>query len=106
MNDIAAQGLTRTLAEQARSLRFDDIPETTRAWARQCILDTVACGIAGASDELVTILLAEMQEQGGKEVASVYGHAAKLSPAAAAIGASRLCSSRLQAKQRSSGLRA
>ena len=56
-----------------------------QAWARQCILDAIGCGIAGASDELVTILLAEMQEQGGKEIATVFGHAARLSPASAAI---------------------
>ncbi len=78
-------GITRTLAEQARKLTLADIPEVTRAWARQCILDTIACGIAGASDELTEILLAEMREQGGKEAASVWGHTGKLPAAAAAI---------------------
>ena len=78
ISDIqAGQGLTRALAEQARALRLEDIPETIRTWARQCVLDTIGCGIAGASDELVTILLAEMQEQGGRGAAAVWGHAVR-----------------------------
>ena len=79
------KGLTRALAEQARTLRYGDIPDTVRQWARQCILDYIGCGIAGASDELVTILLAEAQENGGKEAASVLGHSVRLPAAAAAI---------------------
>jgi 2-methylcitrate dehydratase PrpD len=86
ISDIqAGQGLTRALAEQARALRLEDIPETIRTWARQCVLDTIGCGIAGASDELVTILLAEMQEQGGRGAAAVWGHAVRLPEASAAI---------------------
>ncbi|HBK05414.1 MAG TPA: MmgE/PrpD family protein [Acetobacteraceae bacterium] len=86
ISDIqSGTGLTRALAEQARTLRLKDIPDTIQTWARQCVLDTIGCGIAGASDELVTILLAEMQEQGGKEVASIPGHAGRLPVASAAI---------------------
>jgi 2-methylcitrate dehydratase PrpD len=86
ISDIqAGKGLTRALAEQARALSLSDIPETVRSWARQCVLDYIGCGIAGASDELVAILLAEMQEQGGKEVASVLGHAGRLPVASASI---------------------
>jgi 2-methylcitrate dehydratase PrpD len=86
ISDIkAGNGLTRALAEQARALRLSDIPETVRDWARQCVLDYVGCGIAGASDDLVTILLAEMQEHGGKEVASILGHAGRLPVASAAM---------------------
>ncbi len=81
----SGKGLTRALAEQARTLRLKDIPDTIQKWARQCVLDTIGCGIAGASDELVTILLAEMQEQGGKEAASIPGHTGRLPVASAAI---------------------
>jgi len=62
----SGKGLTRALCEQARRLRLDDIPPPIRLWARQCVLDYLGCALAGASDELVTILLAEMREQGGK----------------------------------------
>jgi 2-methylcitrate dehydratase PrpD len=86
ISDIQTEeGLTRTLAERARALRLEDIPETIRVWARQCVLDTIGCGIAGASDDLVTILLEEMQEQGGKEVASVLGRTHRLPVTSAAI---------------------
>ena len=83
--DIQAKGLTRALAEQTRTLTLADIPEETRSWARQCILDYLACGIAGASDELTTILVAELQEQGGHPTATILGRAARLPAAAAAL---------------------
>lgn len=85
ITDIPGQGLTRKLAEQACALRLEDIPEDIRAWARQCVLDYVACTLAGAKEELTEILLAEMQEQGGKGSATIMGHGVKLPPAAAAI---------------------
>ena len=68
-----AGGLTRTLAEQARNLQFADLPDDTRAWARQCVLDYIGCGIAGASDDLTRILIAELREQGGRPGATVFG---------------------------------
>ncbi|WP_428486455.1 MmgE/PrpD family protein [Rhodopila sp.] len=86
ISDIqVGRGLTRSLAEQARTLRLEDIPESVRSWARQCVLDYLGCGLAGASDELVTILLAEMNEQGGREAATVLGHAERLPVASAAM---------------------
>ncbi len=85
ISNTTGHGLTRALAEQARKLRLEDIPKTVRSWARQCILDYIGCGLAGTSDELVAILLAEMQEHGGKEVASVLGHAGRLPVGSAAI---------------------
>lgn len=80
-----SKDLTRKLAEQARALRLEDIPDDIRAWARQCVLDYIACALAGAKDELTEILLAEMREAGGKGTATVMGHGVKLPPTAAAI---------------------
>jgi 2-methylcitrate dehydratase PrpD len=85
ITDIAAQGLTRALSEQARGLAYADLPDEIRALARQCVLDTIACTLAGASEPLTTILLAEMAEQGGREEAGVIGHAARLPAASAAL---------------------
>ena len=45
----------------------------------------IACTLAGAKDELTEILLAEMQEAGGKGTATIMGHGIKLPPAAAAV---------------------
>ena len=86
ISDIrTGEGLTMALAEQARSLRYQDIPDIARLWARQCILDAIGCAIAGTSDELVDILLAEMREQGGAETASVFAKTGKLPPSSAAL---------------------
>ena len=78
-------GLTESLARQTRAVAFQDLPDETRAWARQSILDYLACGIAGASDELVRILIAEMEEQGGHETASVLGFDKRLPASSAAL---------------------
>jgi len=67
------EGLTRALAERARLLRLVDIPGPIQQWARQCVLDYLGCGLAGASDELVAILLAEMRDQGGRLPAASAG---------------------------------
>jgi 2-methylcitrate dehydratase PrpD len=83
--DIQSAGLTRALADQAQGLTFSDIPGEARTWARQCVLDYIACGVAGASDELTEILLAEFTEQGGRESATVLGHAKRLPAASAAV---------------------
>lgn len=85
MTHIAPQNLTRTLAAQASALTYADIPDDVRAWARQCVLDYLACAVAGASDELTEILLAEMVEQGGTPAATVIGHTVKLPPLSAAL---------------------
>ena len=85
ITDVQSAGLTRVLVDQARGLAFADIPAEIRAWARQCVLDYIACGIAGASDELASILFAEFAEQGGAESAAIFGRVERLPAAAAAI---------------------
>jgi len=85
ITDVAAQGLTRALAEQARTLTHADLPDDVRELARQCLLDYVACALAGAQDEVTGIALAEMQEQGGSPVATVIGHDARLPVLSAAL---------------------
>ena len=85
ITDIRSKGLTRALAEQARALSFADLPQETRDRARQCILDYVACAMAGASDELTEILVAEMREQGGEARATLFGHEGRLPAASAAL---------------------
>jgi 2-methylcitrate dehydratase PrpD len=85
ITDIASQGLTRTLAEQARTLSYADLPDDVRTLARQCLLDYVACTLAGAQDELTGIVLAEMEEQGGPPIATVIGHGTRLPVLSAAL---------------------
>jgi 2-methylcitrate dehydratase PrpD len=77
--------LTRTLAAQASAVTYDGLPEPVRALARQCVLDYYGVALAGADDELVTILLAELDEAGGAAQASIIGHKARLPALAAAL---------------------
>jgi 2-methylcitrate dehydratase PrpD len=54
--DIVSQGLTGTLAEQARTLSYADLPDDVRTLARQCVLDYVACTLTGAKEELTALV--------------------------------------------------
>lgn len=85
MTDLASQGLTRALAERARALTYAEIPSEVRGWARQCVLDYVACALAGSQDDLSAILLAELAEQGGTQAATVMGHGVRLPVTSAAL---------------------
>ncbi len=85
VTDIQAQDLTATLVAQARAIRHDALPSDVRALARQCILDTLGCALAGADDELTRLLLADLAEDGGTPVATVIGHTARLPAPAAAL---------------------
>jgi 2-methylcitrate dehydratase PrpD len=77
--------LTRTLAERARAVTYDALPDEVRELARQCLLDYLGVGLAGADDELVHILLAELSEAGGAAQAGVIGHGARLPVLSAAL---------------------
>jgi 2-methylcitrate dehydratase PrpD len=85
MTDIASPGLTRILAEQARALRHEELPEDVRVRARQCLLDYLGCTLAGATEDLTAILLAEMVTQGGAPEATVIGHGERLPSVSAAL---------------------
>ncbi len=81
----AGEDLTRRLAAQSAALRSDDLTSDAVAVARQCVLDTLGCALAGASDPLSGILFAELAEQGGAAQASIIGHADRLPAASAAL---------------------
>jgi 2-methylcitrate dehydratase PrpD len=51
MNEIGSQGLTRRLSEQARALSYTVLPDDVRTLVRQCLLDYVACTVAGAQED-------------------------------------------------------
>ncbi len=77
--------LTRTLAERAVAMTYDALPAEVRELARQCVLDYLGVGLAGADDELVRILLEELAELGGAAQAGVIGHTARLPVLSAAL---------------------
>jgi 2-methylcitrate dehydratase PrpD len=82
---IGATNLTRTLAERACAVSYDALPEPVRELARQCVLDYIGVGLAGADDKLARILLAELAEAGGAEQAATIGHGARLPMLSAAL---------------------
>ncbi|HEX5319433.1 MAG TPA: MmgE/PrpD family protein [Stellaceae bacterium] len=77
--------LTRALAERASAVTYEGLNDDARLLARQCILDYYACGLAGADDPLVAILVAEMKEAGGTEAASLIGHKGRMPALSAAL---------------------
>ena len=77
--------VTAALARRAATLAYGDLPEDIRRLARQCLLDWLAVTLAGAREELSRLLLAEAEEQGGKPVATLIGHAVKAPTQQAAL---------------------
>src|SRR6478672_7814225 len=77
--------LTRTLATRASGVSYDVLPDSVRALARQCVLDYIGLGLAGADDPLVLILLDELSEPGADTQASVIGHPIGLPVLSAAL---------------------
>jgi len=77
--------LTEFLAFRATDLRYENIPETAKALARQCVLDYFGVVIAGADYPLVRMLLDEMAEAGGAPQASVIGREMRLPALSAAL---------------------
>ncbi len=77
--------LTLSLAERVVRLRYDDLPEPARLVVRQCLLDYLACAIAGSGDPLVSMLLDELTEAGGASQASVVAHGLRLPALSAAL---------------------
>ena len=77
--------LTETLAFRSTKLDYDELPETVREVARQCLLDYLGVAVAGAGDPLVRIVFDEMAEAGGAEQASVVGHPLRLPALSAAL---------------------
>ena len=80
-----AADLTRVLAGKAAALAYNDLPALARELARQCVLDYLGVGLAGAGDELVQLLLDEMAEVGGAQQACIIGHERQLPVLSAAL---------------------
>jgi 2-methylcitrate dehydratase PrpD len=77
--------LTRQIVRRTRKLTHAALPAQARALARQCMHDAIAVAIAGAEDDLVRILRAELEEAGGTPQARVWGSELRLPAGAAAL---------------------
>ena len=77
--------VTEALAKFAANLTFDDIPAETRTVARHCLMDMVGVALAGKSEPLSEILLAQIEDEGGSPHASLIGVGEKTSASQAAL---------------------
>jgi 2-methylcitrate dehydratase PrpD len=77
--------ITTELAEFVANLTFNDIPQPARAVARHCLMDMVGVALAGKSEPLSEMLLAQVEDEGGSPHASIIGTDARTSSVQAAL---------------------
>lgn len=77
--------VTAGVIERVNALVSAPLPEDIRLLARQCVLDWLGCAIAGWREPLSQMLLAQALEDGGNPIASVIGHAHRVSARQAAL---------------------
>src|SRR4051812_45759624 len=70
--DMAAE-TTAVLAEFAAGLKYEDIPERTREYTKNILLDTLACAVAGHQGEETHQLAALASSLGQSSESSVIG---------------------------------
>ncbi len=85
MTEAAPDSLTLRIARFAARLTLEDIPDEVREKAKLHILDTVGCGIAGASSDLARRLIDFVATEHGAGTIPVLGSARSFGPAAAAF---------------------
>jgi 2-methylcitrate dehydratase PrpD len=85
------EGATRDLAAFAANLRYEDLPAAVVAHAKHCILDSLGCGLFGATlpwtEKVVDMILAE----GAAPRVTIYGRSERTSAASAALVNSTAC---------------
>jgi 2-methylcitrate dehydratase PrpD len=77
--------LTRLLAEAARGVSYESLPDDVVLLAKSCLLDWLGVTIAGAGDPLVQILREEAAEQGGRDQATLIGTGGRVPTGQAAL---------------------
>lgn len=81
---MAEASVTRFLVEEVRRLCASP-PEDVLAAARHCVLDWLACCLAGAEEPLVRPLIKTVDEYGGRPAATVLRHGLRTSAPFAAL---------------------
>jgi 2-methylcitrate dehydratase PrpD len=75
MDRSALTATTREVASWVSNLRYEDLPERTRAIVRGALLDTLGCGAYGYATPWAKMLLEWARAGGGKAEATVWGDA-------------------------------
>jgi 2-methylcitrate dehydratase PrpD len=76
--DPAAVTLTKTLCTYLATARYSDLSAPAQREARRGVLDWVGCALAGSRHAAIDMLLAVLQETGGRPQATVLGRGRKL----------------------------
>lgn len=66
-------GATLHLAERIANSHFTALPANSITVAKQCLLDYIGVTLAGMSEPLTRILLADIREAGGNPQSSIFG---------------------------------
>ncbi|MBT2300759.1 MmgE/PrpD family protein [Variovorax paradoxus] len=79
------EGATRTLAEFASAVAFDDLPKQVVARMKTSMLDSIGCCLFGATLPWTQRVQAMVEEEGARPVASIFGSGRKTSVAGAVL---------------------
>ncbi len=77
--------VTAEIAKRAVALAWQDLPDDLVERTKQCLLDWFAVTIAGAQEELTSILVSEALEDGAKGPATLVGRSETVLPSTAAL---------------------
>jgi 2-methylcitrate dehydratase PrpD len=85
MTAKALQGATAAVVERVGSLMDGDLDETAALVARHCILDWFGVALAARQEPLAALLLAQVEQEGARPVATIVGHGLRTSARQAAL---------------------
>ncbi len=76
---------TRTLAQYASQLRYEDLPDPVIEQVKRCVLDNVGCTLFASTLPWSKIMVSLVDHLGEKPEATIWGHPSKTSCANAAL---------------------
>lgn len=79
------ESVTRALVEAVRGIRYDEIPEEARQTAHHCLLDFLGVALAGSSEPLTDILVAEVVRGEAAGEAGIIGRPERATRLTAAL---------------------
>jgi 2-methylcitrate dehydratase PrpD len=84
-------GATHDLASFAANLRYEDLPAPVVAHVKHCLLDSLGCGLFGATLPWTAMVAEMVINEGAEPRATIYGQAKRTSAANAALVNSTAC---------------
>lgn len=82
---VSVPSTTRTVAEYAVKLRYEDLPANVISAAKQCILDSLGCGIFGSPTPWTQAVARVVDKLGQKPGASAWGMKLRADPLGVAL---------------------